>query len=87
MTRHDATVQLAADVARIGADGVVVSSMDLRVHDRECPSPAGSRDHFAEVTVVGTAIAQFSAGAVIPASSLAVLSLDPSLGKRLGSGT
>jgi hypothetical protein len=43
MTRHDATVQLAADVARIGADGVVVSSMDLRVHDRECPSPAGSR--------------------------------------------
>jgi hypothetical protein len=79
MTRHDATVQLAADVARIGADGVVVSSMDLRVHDRECPSPAGSRDHFAEVTVVGTAIAQFSAGAGVPASALAVLSLDPRL--------
>jgi uncharacterized protein YbjQ (UPF0145 family) len=77
MTRHDATMQLAADVARIGADGVVVSSMDLRVHDRECPSPAGSRDHFAEVTVVGTAIAQFSAGAGVPASALAVLLLDP----------
>lgn len=77
MTRHDARVQLAADVARIGADGVVVSSIDLRVHDRECPSPAGSRDHFAEVTVIGTAIAQFSAGAVVSAGTLAVLSLDP----------
>jgi uncharacterized protein YbjQ (UPF0145 family) len=63
MTRHDATVQLAADVVRMGADGVVVSSMDLRVSDRECPSPAGSRDHFAEVTITGTAIVQFRAGA------------------------
>jgi uncharacterized protein YbjQ (UPF0145 family) len=77
MTRHDARVQLAADVVRMGAEGVVVSSMDLRVHDRECPSPAGSRDHFAEVTVIGTAIAQFSAGPVVPAGTRAVLSLDP----------
>jgi uncharacterized protein YbjQ (UPF0145 family) len=77
MARHDARVQLAADVARMGADGVVVSSIVLRVHDRECPSPAGSRDHLAEVTVIGTAIAQFSVGAVVPATTLAVLSLDP----------
>jgi uncharacterized protein YbjQ (UPF0145 family) len=81
MTRHDAGVQLAADVARIGADGVVVSSIYLRVHDRECASSAGSRDHLAEVTVIGTAIAQFSAGAVVPASTLAVLSLDPQRGQ------
>jgi uncharacterized protein YbjQ (UPF0145 family) len=77
MARHDARVQLAADVARMGAEGVVVSSIDLRVHDRECPSPAGSRDHLAEVTIIGTAIARFSSGAAIPAGSLAVLSLDP----------
>ena len=77
MTRDDARVQLAADVARMGAEGVVVSAIDLRVHDRECPSPAGSRDHLAEVTITGTAIARFSSGAVIPAGSLAVLSLDP----------
>jgi uncharacterized protein YbjQ (UPF0145 family) len=75
MARHDARVQLAADVARMGADGVVVSSIDLRVHDRECPSPAGSRDHFAEVTITGTAIARFSSGTVVPAGSLAVLPL------------
>jgi uncharacterized protein YbjQ (UPF0145 family) len=84
MTRQDARAQLAADVVRIGAEGVVVSSIDLRLHDRECPSPAGSRDHLAEVTVIGTAIARFSSGALTPASTLAVLSLDPSAGPRRG---
>jgi uncharacterized protein YbjQ (UPF0145 family) len=77
MTRHDAREQLAADVTRMGAEGVVVSAIDLRVHDRECPSPAGSRDHLAEVTIMGTAIARFTSGAVVPAGSLAILSLDP----------
>jgi uncharacterized protein YbjQ (UPF0145 family) len=77
MARRDARTQLAADVARMGVEGVVVSSIDLRVHDRECPSPAGSRDHLAEVTIIGTAIARFSYGAPVPAGSLAILSLDP----------
>jgi uncharacterized protein YbjQ (UPF0145 family) len=76
MTRHDARVQLTADVARTGAEGVVVSAIDLRIHDRECPSPANSRDHLAEVTIIGTAIARFSSGALVPAQSLTVLSLD-----------
>jgi uncharacterized protein YbjQ (UPF0145 family) len=76
MTRHDARVQLTADVARMGAEGVVVSAIDLRIHDRECPSPANSRDHLAEVTIIGTAIARFSSGALVPAQSLTVLSLD-----------
>jgi uncharacterized protein YbjQ (UPF0145 family) len=76
VTRHDARVQLTADVARMGAEGVVVSAIDLRVHDRECPSPANSRDHLAEVTIIGTAIARFGSGALVPARSLTVLSLD-----------
>lgn len=77
LARHDARVQLAADVARMGAEGVVVSAIDLQVHDRECPSPAHSRDRFAEVTIIGTAIARFSSGAAAPVRSLAILSLDP----------
>jgi uncharacterized protein YbjQ (UPF0145 family) len=77
MTRHDARVQLTADVARMGAEGVVVSAIDLRVHDRECSSQQYTRDHLAEVTIIGTAIARFSSGAVVPAGSLAIISLDP----------
>jgi hypothetical protein len=77
MARHDARVELTADVARIGAEGVVVSAIDLRVHDRECSSQQYTRDHFAEVTIIGTAIARFSSGAVVAAGNLAILSLDP----------
>src|SRR5690242_7183472 len=36
-TRHDAREQLERDVARMGADGVVVKNMDMRVRERECP--------------------------------------------------
>jgi hypothetical protein len=61
----------------MGAEGVVVLAIDLRVHDRECPSQERTRDHLAEVTVIGTAIARFRSGAVVSAGSLAVLSLDP----------
>lgn len=82
--RHDARVELAADVARMGAEGVVVSAIDLRVHDRECSSHVYARDHLAEVTITGTAIARFSSGAVVPAGSLAILSLDPQRKKVSG---
>jgi uncharacterized protein YbjQ (UPF0145 family) len=78
LARHDARVQLEADVSQMGADGVVVSTYDLRVRARECPMRESSRDHIAEVTIVGTATAQFSSPAVAaPPGSLAVLSLDP----------
>jgi len=78
LARHDARVQLEADVSRMGADGVVVSSYDLRVRERDCPARENSRDHIAEVTIIGTATAQFSSAAVAaPPASLAVLSLDP----------
>ena len=77
VTRQDARAQLAADVARMGAEGVVVSAIDLSIHDRECSSRQYTRDHFAEVSIIGTAIARFGSGAAVPAGSLAILSLDP----------
>jgi hypothetical protein len=56
----------------------VVSSVDMRVRDRECPAVEHGRDHIAEVTIVGTAIARFaSAGTESRPGSLAILSLDP----------
>jgi len=78
MARHDARVQLEDDVGRLGADGVVISGLDMRVRERECPARENTRDHIAEVTIVGTAIAQFTSPAVAaPPGSLAILSLDP----------
>jgi uncharacterized protein YbjQ (UPF0145 family) len=75
-TRHDARVQLENDVRRIGGEGVVVSRLDRRVHERECPMQEHGRDHIVEVTIVGTAIARFARAAATP-SPLAILSLDP----------
>ncbi len=77
-TRHDAREQLERDVARMGADGVVVKSMDMRVRERECPVQEHRRDHIVEATIVGTAIARFSAASrAAERPSLAILSLDP----------
>jgi uncharacterized protein YbjQ (UPF0145 family) len=81
MARHDARGQLEADAARVGADAVVIASNDLRVSHRECPGREGQRDHIAEVTIIGTAIARFASarapGSPAPPDVLAVLSLDP----------
>jgi uncharacterized protein YbjQ (UPF0145 family) len=77
-TRHDARNELAADVARHGADGVVIQHMDLRIGEHECPAQEGTRDHVAEVTIIGTAITHFSAARrTVERPSLAILSLDP----------
>jgi len=76
--RHDARVQLEQDVTRMGADGVVVKTTDMRVRERECPMQEHRRDHIVEVTIIGTATAQFTRSR--PAAregSLAILSLDP----------
>jgi uncharacterized protein YbjQ (UPF0145 family) len=75
--RHDGRVQLEKDVRRQGAEGVVVSRMDLRVHERECPMQEHGKDHVVEVTVVGTATARFASPGVQQPRSLAILSLDP----------
>jgi uncharacterized protein YbjQ (UPF0145 family) len=76
--RHDARIQLEKDVARLGADGVVVTSIDTRIRERECTMQEHRKDHIVEVTIIGTATAQFtSSGRPLPGSSLAILSLDP----------
>ncbi len=77
-TRHDAREQLEHDVARHGADGVVVTTVTTRVRERECPAAEGRRDHIVEATLIGTAIARFrSASRAAERPSLAILSLDP----------
>ena len=75
--RHDGRVQLEKDVSRQGAEGVVVSRMDMRVHERECPMQEHGKDHVVEVTVVGTATARFASPGARQPHSLAILSLDP----------
>jgi uncharacterized protein YbjQ (UPF0145 family) len=75
-SRHDARQQLEKDVRRMGGEGVVVSRMDMRVHERECPMQEHGKDHIVEVTIVGTAMLRFASVAQPPAR-LAILSLDP----------
>ena len=75
---HDARVQLERDVRRIGAEGVVIADMNLRVSERECPMQEGARDHIVETTIIGTSIVRFSDGQTSPGKpTIAVLSLDP----------
>ncbi len=79
--RHDARVQLEREVKRLGAEGVVIADMEMRVSERECPVQEGRRDHIVEVTIIGTSIARFTRHPVEPGRhhepSLAILSLDP----------
>jgi uncharacterized protein YbjQ (UPF0145 family) len=76
--RHDAREQLERDVRGRGADGVVIADMGIRIRERECPSQQHGRDHIAEVTIIGTAIARFARAQRHEAEpSLAILSLDP----------
>jgi uncharacterized protein YbjQ (UPF0145 family) len=76
--RHDARVQLERDVRRLGAEGVVIATMEMNVRERECPVQEHRRDHIAEATIVGTAIARFDRSKQQAAtSSIPMLSLDP----------
>jgi uncharacterized protein YbjQ (UPF0145 family) len=77
--RHDSRRQLEADVKRLGAEGVVIASMEMRVRERECPVQEGRRDHIVEATVIGTGITRFSRSAEVHGGgrTLAIMSLDP----------
>ena len=76
--RHDARVQLERDVARLGGEGVVIASMDMRVRERECPVQEGRRDHIVEATTIGTAIVRFTRHEQQQTKpTLAIMSLDP----------
>ena len=77
-SRRDARRRLEHDVRRLGAEGVVITGMQMRVRERDCPLTVGRRDHIVEVTVTGTAIASFSRVGQRPAGpALAVMSLSP----------
>jgi uncharacterized protein YbjQ (UPF0145 family) len=76
-TRHDARHQLEHDVARHGADGVVLQQMEMRVGEHECPVQEGRRDHVVEATIIGTAIAHFGKPQGPGKPPLAIMSLDP----------
>jgi uncharacterized protein YbjQ (UPF0145 family) len=58
--RTDARNELEIDLGRMGADGVVVRELETKISERRCPIVPFGRDHVAEATIVGTAIAQFA---------------------------
>ncbi len=66
-SRHDARRQLEQDVRRLGSEGVVITGMQTRARERDCPATVGRRDHIVEVTLTGTAIARFSPAGRRPA--------------------
>ncbi|HEV7652594.1 MAG TPA: heavy metal-binding domain-containing protein [Actinophytocola sp.] len=73
-TRADARARFTSHVRKTGADGAIVSSMALRMWSIE-PSE-NHRDHVAEATVFGTAIARFAPTATATAArSLTILPL------------
>ncbi len=76
--RHDARRALEGDVRRLGADGVVIAGLRLRVRERDCPAAAGRHDHIVEATITGTAIARFArAGHRRARPALTVMPLGP----------
>lgn len=58
--RTDARNELELDLVRMGAEGVVVREMSTRISERKCPIVPFGKDHVVEVSIVGTAIAQFA---------------------------
>jgi uncharacterized protein YbjQ (UPF0145 family) len=77
-TRNDARHQLERDVTRLGAEGVVISAMQMRVRQRDCPAATGRHDHIVEATLTGTAVARFSRSAQRHGNpALAIMSLGP----------
>jgi uncharacterized protein YbjQ (UPF0145 family) len=81
--RQDARSRLERTVRELGAEGVVVSAMTLRVRSDACHAHLAGADHFAEAVITGTAVARFAdrPGAPRP-PGLAVLPLDSWIAKR-----
>lgn len=71
--RHEARERFDAAIRAVDADGGIVSDMGLCIWEIE-PSE-GHRDHVAESTVVGTAVAQYHAGSAAPSRSMTILPL------------
>jgi len=77
-TRACARTELAKDAQRLGAEGIVIADMEMRVWERECEDIIRGRDHVVEATMVGTAIVRFSRSAEGPVpAAVPIMSLDP----------
>ncbi len=79
-TRTDARNELMLDVSRVSGVGVVISESTLTIGEQECRGfgQEGRRDHWAQATMVGTAITPFaSPGRLRRPRVVPVLSLDP----------
>ena len=61
--RHEARRALDDDVRRLGANGVVIAAMRMRISAKDCPSHVGRRNHVVEATFIGTAIAAIAGSA------------------------
>jgi uncharacterized protein YbjQ (UPF0145 family) len=80
--RNDSREQLEKDVRRLGGEGVVIATMEMRVRERDCPALEGRRDHIVEATTIGTAIARFTRSEHRDSGdrglkTLGIMSLDP----------
>ncbi|MEU5303060.1 heavy metal-binding domain-containing protein [Streptomyces noursei] len=81
-TRHDARARIGEQAWHTGADGVVLGDSRLRIWREECVrarrrnSDSDQKDHVAEATLVGTAVAGFTVRQE-PPRTLAMMSLDP----------
>ena len=75
--RQDARDRLAQSVRALGADGVVLSAMTLRVRSDPCHARAAAADHFAEAVTAGGAGARFAGrDEATPPPSRTVVHLD-----------
>jgi uncharacterized protein YbjQ (UPF0145 family) len=75
--RQDARSRLEQAINGMGAEGVVVSEMTLRVRSDACRAHAGGTDHFADAVIAGTAVARFGERrAAARLANRTVLSLD-----------
>jgi Putative heavy-metal-binding len=84
--RSGARDRLEQSARALGADGVVVSGLALRVRSDQCHAHAAATDHFAEAVITGSAVARIAGRRESgPPPSLAVLHLDAGPRQR-GSG-
>jgi uncharacterized protein YbjQ (UPF0145 family) len=74
--RRDARRRLEQAVRSVGADGVVVSEMALRVRSDACHAHPGGTDHFAEAVITSTSVARFARPLQAAPPGLAVVHLD-----------
>ncbi|MBN9097316.1 MULTISPECIES: heavy metal-binding domain-containing protein [unclassified Pseudonocardia] len=72
-TRADARNRFGRHVRESGADGAIVSSMDLRAWEIE--PGENHRDHVAEATIFGTSLVRFHTSTAAPTRSLTYLPL------------